>query len=254
MTMVRIHINPQASGTLLVTFNDGTVASIDLGAETKQYTILDQFNSGSGSVVAAQPTSAQVIDGSVLKSFLYDSTGDGKTYLVQTDLSQTPVKSTAPLLLQPVKGITMAFTRPINAHIITDGVTVDSTGTQTAVVYGGNWDMVLSVNCQTGEQTGIIPNMVEGAGVSVPQYLYCNTDVKDCDYWTTSSYDTVGKTMYLQTHTEEEGVYTAMISAVEYIQQAAGVFPYLWPTANAAVFGWSAHQFVNFVESAKKDL
>ena len=57
-----------ANGGLIVTFNDGTVASLDLGS--KQYVVIDKINAGAGSVVAALPTSAQVLDGMVLKSFL----------------------------------------------------------------------------------------------------------------------------------------------------------------------------------------
>lgn len=187
MKMVRFFKSP-VGGDYLVTFSNGIVATLDLSA--KKYTTLTQINMGAGSVLTAEQTFAHVLDGNVLKSIIYDprgNNGDGASYLIATDLSVSPAKPSAPLLLQfPKSGSSGAFCRPINAHVITDGT---ASGVQLAVIFGGNFDMIMSVDETTGLMgNNIIPDMASGNGVSIPQELYCNTGTKDCDYWTNSAY------------------------------------------------------------------
>lgn len=65
----------------------------------------------------------------------------------------------------------------------------------------------------------------------------------------------MGKGLYMQTHVDDgDGGLTTMISELAYDATATGTFPLLWPTSNAAVFGYSGYQYANFETSVKKEL
>jgi len=231
MSLSKIFLDPK--GNLLTLFNDGTLYDLDLSGG--KFNLAANINSG-GAVKNSVPTTAHVMDGTTLNSFIYDSARN-TPYLIQTDMSVSPFKVSAPLMVQPIKGM-LGKETPFAAHMIkttSDGVP------QLSMITYGNFDTISLVDNATGEQTPWIASFSDN---SIPCQLECNSATKDCDMWGTSAYDPIGNKLYLQCHTTDD-MDTAMWYSVGLYQTAGRPeYPIMSSAVNAPLFGYSSYQWV----------
>ena len=228
-----------AGGITFALFGDGSLHQVDLANQ--------KYISLGGSIlsdVKYSLTTAHVLDGTTLKSFIVDA--HGNNYLVKTDVSSNPVKVGTPLKVANIQGQVGTQT-PVNAHMFTipDG----SSAPRLLVISHGNFDNIKFVDETTGESTSIINSMTSDE-VSQPAELQCNSGSKDCDFWQTSAYDPVGNALYFQAHylesTNDDLDTTVSIYGLTFSKQAAGWFGYMTIGISPMLFGYEAYQFVNF--------
>jgi len=181
-----------------------------------------------------------VLDGSVLKSFVYDSARN-TPYLIHTDLSTTPATVSAPLAVQPIPGA-LGKEVPIGAFMLLDA---NTGATNLAIMLSGNFDQISYINEQTGEQTPIIFNMVDSAGVVSPGQLICDTNTKDCDtIWTTAAVNPANGNLYFQAESISDDMPSTYIYVMQQLQsKITGVwYPYQDALVNMN-FGYSGYQW-----------
>jgi hypothetical protein len=187
------------------------------------------------------------MDGSVLKSFAYDSARD-ISYLITADLSSddTVVPSVPVKVQKPISQLGTSV--PIAAHMMFNGgdEVVEKT---LSLVTTGNFDTVWEIDETTGEIVNtVVGNLAEDVA-SGPSEFYCDLATKDCDYWATSCYDSKGRALYFQAHQVigDDGIPEAMIHKTNWFTNR--VTGQSYPLTNAVVdmtFGYASYQFVEF--------
>jgi hypothetical protein len=238
LTMLRMFDSPDPNGGLVVIFDDGNVYNLDL--VSKQYTLIANIKSDP-SVKALAVSQAHVFDGLVLKSFLHDTVHTYQNTLVTLDISSKTL--TKPVALSPVQGGGMGIETPLSAHMTKDPNTDKPVLT---LMLGGQFDQIIQVDENTGAQVPTIFSITQGAGVdeNYPSIFYCDTNTKDCDYWTTSTFDPVSNQLFAQAHfIDDQDVYWTSIYKQYWLKQAAGTFAY-WSPVTLMNFGYSGYQFV----------
>lgn len=238
MKLVRVMNHP--SGQTMVLFDDGSLHTIDVGTATT-YTKIGNIKDSSSGIEAIQMTRAHVVDGTNLKSILMNERK--QSYLVVSDLTAVPAKVSAPLLLKEIPG-EPGSESPISAHMMYSG---PNTEAKLGLIVAGNFDQIVFVDETTGEQSPIINSLTDQP---YPAVLECYESTKDCDGWTTSTYDPVSGVLYFQAHAVDSSSETTT-TAVYGVQWVENHITKTWfPVINMLVwpmsFGFMGYQYVAF--------
>lgn len=227
-------------GITFAMFGDGSIHQIDL--KNQRYVSLGSLYNTVEDAAKFFLSSAHVLDGLVLKSFVADARGN--SYLIKTDFSVSPLKASAPLLVQPIQGEIGSET-PIAAHM----VPVGDQAPQLILVRHGNFDSIALIDETSGASNPVIANMASSENPQ-PALLYCTEGTKDCDMWQTSAYDPISKKLYYQAHYIDTamGSYDTCIYKLEFFKNtvAEGYSGYT-SIAIDMLFGYAGYQFVNMV-------
>lgn len=228
-----VRIISVSSSSVIALFSDNSVCSIDL--INQKYTVLAKLSD------KYALTTAHVVDGTVLKSFLQNEVTN-RVYLVTTDLSVSPIAPSDPIEVAPIAGMT-GLEVPFESHIVQSS---PDSETELLLLWHGEFDSITTVDEATGTATAIFASMSE---FNEPAEFFCDAGTKDCDMWMMSSYDSVSRALYFQAHTAEgDDEVSASIYKMNYVENH--ITKEWFPIANVAMafmqFGYSGMQFVNF--------
>jgi hypothetical protein len=234
LTMIKILTGP--SGIVAV-FDDGTVTTVDIAGQ--QHSVFASLNQEG--FVPNEITKAHCVDGGVLKSFTFDSANN--TFLVTTDLASGVVS--APLPVQPAAR-TAGYQYPIGAAMVAP---YPGQPSQLMLVLAGNFDSFMFVDESSGEQSEIIFDIYDSAGV----VLECHLGTFDCDTaWDTITVDNATPdgyaAIYFQGHVDPDGSdTTTMLKLFWFTNAITGqTYPLINVVRSPLSFGFAGWQVASF--------
>lgn len=223
-------------GHHLALFDDGSLHHLDIASGTYKQ-IANVKTSGLASLTM---TNAHVVDGSILKSILYDSV-NYVSYLAKTDIESGAVSSA--VQIQQIRG-SLGNEKPIAAHMTLDP---NAKVNKLTLIFAGNFDQITYVDETTGVQTPLTANLADDTNNGIPVEFQCNTATKDCDtLWSTTAYDAKNNALYFQTHEVSDDTSTTYIYNSKYY--TSKLSPDAYPVFNPSVtmtFGYSGYQWVS---------
>jgi len=240
LTLIRLM--QVSTGNVVAVFTDGSVHSIDLVGQ--KYTKIASIIPSGASYSDLAVTTAHVMDGLKLKSFLVDARD--QTYLVVTDFSVSPATVSTPLAIVAIKG-QPGKEIPMAAVMMANGA--PGSAQQLVLIMHGNFDSISWVDETTGEQNPMFASMTNGP--TTPCEFTCDTNTKDCDMWNMQAYDPVANALYFQAHDVSNGdddVPPAAIMQLAMTQSAAtkAWYPVSFVVAEPVQFGYMGYQWVQF--------
>jgi hypothetical protein len=236
LTMLRIVQG--VDGGILGIFTDGTITTIDIPGQ--QHSVFASLNQDGTS--AQKISTAHVVDGTLLRSFTADSLNG--QYLVTVDLESAVVS--APLHIKPYYVNGEGVETSTDAALYTP---FPGSPQQLLLTSAGNFDMFMMVDTTTGEQSPVIFNLFESAGI----VLECHLATFDCDtQWNTVTVDKTnpdGDIIYFQAHTDPDVSDTVAMYKLQWYpnQVLGGYTPIIAEMAFPMNFGYSGYQSVAFL-------
>jgi len=235
-TIRLVKLNAIQGGIVTALFSDGSV--YELNVKEQKYSKLGALYSSDVDGTAKYfMTNAHALDGTILKSFVMD--GRSQTFLIETDLSASPIKVSDPLKVVPIPG-QLGTETPNDAFMFT----VPGQKPQLLLINHGNFDSFSFIDETTGVSTSLIANLYDATN-EPGTYLACYSSTKDCDMWQTAMHDTAANKIYYQSHfgeTQELGIFY-----FEFVSNIAGTY---YPISNESIgpmqFGYSGYQYVPF--------